>query len=210
MELQATLIVLALVAAWAGIGYWANTIGRSPMVWVLVAVFGSPVLAILLLLVIGPTPERKEALLEAARNRQSEEDLAARQKVIAERREQLEKQADDAAYAHAWNELKSGQPDPTAIARATAESNGDRDKAEAIYLKLRVPQIRDGMEVPAPDLSDLEALPVETSKQIDVIDASGQPRTLTRLDDGQFEARTITGERKLFMSIEDARRYFRG
>ena len=53
-----------------------------------------------------------------------------------------DREIEDKAYTMAWEELKSGNFDISTMARATAQAMGDKEKAEAVYLKLRVQQIR--------------------------------------------------------------------
>lgn len=210
MEFRETLFVAALILSWIGVGCWAYRIGRSPIVWAVVAAIGSPFLAASLLAFIGATPEKKEAWLEEQRKLRLNEVREAKRRAKEEQSVQEDREFEDFAYAQAWDELNTGNVDSISISRATAEANGEREKIGSIYLKNRVRQLqneRKSMDLEAVDQeSELDAV----FDEVDVIDASGRTRRLRRDANGDYVLETISGTKRIFKSVDDAREYLRG
>jgi hypothetical protein len=66
---------------------------------------------------------------------------------------------EDAIYAKALSELKSGAARPGLWAKAFAESDGDENKSQALYIKLRVQQERERRQQEQKDASALRQTP---------------------------------------------------
>ncbi|NPD19964.1 hypothetical protein [Alterinioella nitratireducens] len=210
MEPLSTIIVLALIIGWAGIGYWAHEIGRPPIPFVLLAMIGSPILAGIVLLIIGPSPEYIDKQLEEGRARGRQVRLAEREQQAFAMKEEMRARFEDDAYAQAWSELEKNEVNHAAMARATETSDGNTDRARSLYVRYRVSQILDerlgAMECECPTT----VVEHETPNLFEIADATGRRRTLTRGTDGNYSLKTISGGEKVFATIEDARKYLRG